>query len=247
MVNLIIGGGEIGTSLYKALNVDDKSLIVVDMEETRRNGVLVIDEPHLDDKLNGKELVDLMHISFPYFEGFVEEVKRYQAKYKPNYTVIHSTVPIGTSRKCGAVHSPVVGLHPFLEESLHTFTKFLGGSDASEVANYFRRANIKVYLCDTQEDTELLKIQSTTFYATCIEFNKEMKELCDKQKTPFSLWTLWTDNYNKGYQKLGYEEYSRPKLVPIMKKQGGHCTLSNLKLIESKFSNFIDSIKESFK
>lgn len=146
---------------------------------------------------------------------------------------------MGTSRKCGAIHSPVTGLHPFLTESIQTFTKFIGGEQASEVADYFRRANIRVYITDKPETTELMKILCTTMHGLNIEFTKEVKRQCDKEGVPFELWTLWNRNYNEGYEKLDHPEYKRPDLIPIMKKIGGHCVLNNLQFLESKFADFI--------
>lgn len=216
MKSLIIGSGEIGKSLC-----------------------YVLDGDITDKTFTGGEY-DIIHICFPYNDEFESEVKRYQELYKPKYTVIHSTVPVGTSRKCDAIHSPVIGVHPYLEESLKTFTKYLGGEQAGEVADYFRRAGIKVYLTDKSETTELAKLSQTTQYALNIEYVKNLKRECDKNNVPFSeVYTLFTDNYNKGYNKLGSPEYKLPLLVPIMTKQGGHCTIPNCKLWDTKFTKFI--------
>lgn len=227
MKTLILGMGEIGKSLYNIFNVQYKTY-------TKDKG----------NSLSGESIgnIDIIHICFPYSYKFISQVKVYQEQFNPKYTIIHSTVPIGTSRKLKAIHSPVVGMHPDLTKSLTTFTKFLGGENASEVANYFRRVGIKVHLEDKSETTELLKIQSTTFYATMIEFCKEMKEKCLELDVPYDSFLLWNDNYNKGYEKLGYPEYKKPLLQPIMKKQGGHCTLSNLELIDTKFTKFLKEI-----
>lgn len=226
MRTIIIGGGEIGRSLFDLL-VDYYE--DCDLFDTNPNKVIC--EP------NGK--YDIMHICFPYSDKFVEEVKEYKKIYQPKYVVIHSTVPIGTSRLLDAVHSPVEGLHPFLSESIQTFIKFLSGEKASEVADYFRRANMKVYLVKDQESTEYMKIMSTTFYGMMIEFTKQVKEDCDKLNIPFELFTLWNMNYNESYEKLGHPEYKKPLLVPIMKKIGQHCVLPNTELLENDFTKFL--------
>ena len=223
MKTLIIGYGEIGKSLYSIFS--------------KYYEVQVIDK-----KEKARIKPEIIHICFPYSKDFIKEVKKYQEELNPKFTVIHSTVPVGTSSKCGAIHSPVVGLHPHLEESIETFTKFLGGEKAGEVADYFRKAGIKVYITDKSETTELMKIMSTTYYATCVEYTKEVKRLCDKNKIPFEMWTLWTNNYNEGYDELGYPQYIRPNLIPNMKKIGGHCLIPNLDLIDSKFAEFIRSL-----
>lgn len=225
MRTLIIGDGEIGRSLYGVLS--------------RHYPIQIIGKLYSID-FNP----EIMHICFPYSKEFIGAVKSYQKEYKPKYTIIHSTVPVGTSKKCCALHSPVIGIHPNLKESLLTFTKFLAGKDAGYVAQYFRRTGMKVYLTDKQETTELMKICSTSFYGLCIEWTKEVKRFCDKYKVPFEMWTLWTDNYNKGYGKLGHPEFHRPNLIPIKQKIGGHCVLQNLEFLKSKFSEFIKKQNE---
>ena len=225
MKTLIIGAGEIGCSLRSVLSGNYETMII-------------------DKDMKSDFSPEIMHICFPYSEKFVDYVNEYKEKYKPKYVVIHSTVPIGTSRKLGAIHSPCVGLHPTLKESMLTFTKFLGGEQASEVAQYFRRAGMKIYLTDKQESTELMKICSTSFYGICIEWTKEVKRFCDKYNIPFELWTLWTDNYNNGYSKLEHPEFIRPNLIPINTKIKGHCVIPNLEFLDSKFSDFIKKQNE---
>lgn len=207
------------------------------------------------------ERFDVIHICYPYSSEFESSVKGYQEqylekKYNPGaYTVIHSTVPVGTSRKLNAVHSPVVGIHPHLFQSLTTFTKFLGGRDngADLVADYFRKVGMKVQVCDEPETTELMKILCTTYYGLMIEFTKHVKGLFDStlkcggnecQPLPFEAWQLWVDNYNKGYEKLGFPEYRRPNLVPLMKPLGGHCVKENLDLLASPFTMFVKALAE---
>lgn len=231
MRGIIIGNGEIGRSLQNVLMGAERPTVLLRYHTEK--------EPHHE--------AEILHIAFPYNEEFISEVRRYQEIYKPKYTVIHSTVPPGTSRECNAVHSPVIGIHPNLESGIKTFTKFLSGEQASEVADYFRRAGIKVYLFDKQETTELLKILDTTFYGVCVEYTKEVKRLADKHGIPFEAWSIWTDNYNTGYQKLGHPEFTRPNLVPIMKKVGGHCVLPNAHLVESPFTELVKKLNNDFK
>ena len=135
MKHLVIGTGEVGTAISKIFQCD----IVGKVES-----------------FNSNFRFDIIHICFPYSEDFIDEVKRYQELYKVKYTIIHSTVPVGTSRKLNAIHSPILGIHPYLEESIKTFTKYLGGENASEVADEFRRAGMKVYITDKSETTELI-------------------------------------------------------------------------------------------
>lgn len=177
--------------------------------------------------------VGILHVCFPYSVDFVKQVRKYQNALKPKYTVIHSTVPVGTSTKLKAIHSPVRGLHPNLKEGILTFVKYLGGPEADKIADYFRRAGMKVYLCDKAETTELGKLLDTEYYRICINFSQKAKLLCDALDVPFSeTYTLFNQTYNEGYEILGYNEYRRSILLPMMTSIGGHCVEPNQKIME---------------
>lgn len=223
MKTLIIGEGEIGSSLFNVLSRE---------YDTYMRGEDVLELP---ENLE----FDIIHIAFPYSDKFIEFVEKYRKRFKPKYVVVHSTVPVGTCSKLKAIHSPCIGIHPDLTESLYVFTKYLGGQGANEVANYFRRAGIKVYIVDKSEATEYMKIMSTTFYGLMIEFTKQVKLDCKKLDIPFELFTLWNINYNNGYEKLGYPEYKKPILTPILTEISGHCVLPNTKLLENDFTELI--------
>ncbi len=216
MQSLIIGAGEVGLALQSILKCK------------------IIDKQDLIGTF------DIIHVCFPYSDQFEDEVKKYQQKYNPKHTVIHSTVPVGTSRKLKAIHSPIRGMHPELKKSILTFVKFIGGENSDEIADYFRNHGIKVQLCRKQETTELMKLLDTLYYGVCIEFAKEAERLCEKNEVPFSeVYTLANQSYNKGYEKLGYSEFIRPVLQPLKKKIGGHCVLQNTAFLESEFVELV--------
>ena len=209
MNQIIVGDGEVGKALGKVLGLSAFGKCTIGTH------------------------FHVLHICFPYSEVFVKEVKRYQKESTPFATIIHSTVPVGTSRKCGAIHSPIRGLHPNLEEGIKTFVKFIGGEQASEVADIFRRAGIKVMLFDDPETTEAMKLFDTEYYRVCLEFMHRVKNYCSKNDLNFSeVYRLANITYNEGYEALGHKEYVRPILEPIMKEIGGHCVMPNKKLIE---------------
>lgn len=215
MKTLIIGAGEVGTALQKVL---------IDYEPQFIDPKLGV----VDEGLTA----EIIHICFPYSDKFIDYVKEYQEKYKPKYTVIHSTVPVGTSNTLAAIHSPIRGIHPNLEEGIRTFVKFLGGRDSSMVADYFRRAGLQVCLFDKAETTEAMKLFDTEYYRACIEFAHRVKRFCDKNNLNFhEVYTLGNQTYNEGYTKLGHPEFVRPVLQPIMTPIGGHCVTQNSKLI----------------
>jgi len=218
MNSLIIGGGEVGTALQEVLI------------------------NHYPVWVKGKEPLDLqpsispkiMHICFPYTDEFVSEVERYQELYKPKYTVIHSTVPLGTSRRCKAYHSPIRGVHPHLKEGLLTFIKYLAPK-SEELKEYFEKTGIKIKLVDKSENTEALKIWSTTQYGRYIELEKEIYKYCEDNDLDFDL--VYGDSnktYNEGYEKLGMGHVRRPILKQVEGAIGGHCVLQNYELLNNK-------------
>lgn len=212
--HLVIGLGEVGKAVQKVFGADGLDI--------RGGGEYV----------GGQSYYQIMHICIPYCEAFNLNVLTYQRSFNPKYTIIHSTVPVGTSRKLNAMHSPVRGLHPNLYEGLLTFPKFIGGERASEVADVFRRAGIKVILCDKQEETEAMKLFDTQYYLECVRFVQRVKTFCNEHNLDFhAVYTLANQTYNEGYSKLGHDEYVRPVLQPIMKEVGGHCLLPNEKLL----------------
>ena len=200
---LIIGRGQIGIALERVLSTSHHTWLK--------------DKEQLD-----LTDVEFLHICYPYSERFVEITKDYIKKYKPKYTIIHSTVPIGTSTKCGAYHSPIRGIHPFLEEGIRTFVKYLAPPN-QELKEYFNRAGIKIMEVEKPEITEALKIWSTTAYGWNIILEKEIYKWCQKHNLDFNIiYNEATKTYNEGYSKLGMKNVVRPILKEYPGKIGGH-------------------------
>lgn len=218
MKTIIVGMGEVGYSLATVLAP------YYDQETYDFGGV----EPKLG------ETFEIMHICFPYSEKFEDYVKAYQERFEPKYTVVHSTTPVGTCARLGVIHSPIRGIHPHLTEGIKTFVKFIGGPQASEVADYFRRAGLKVCLYDKSETTEAAKLFDTEYYRTCIEFAQRVKKFADSHGLSYhEVYTIFNQTYNEGYTYLNHPEFVRPVLQPIMGPIGGHCVLPNKQLIET--------------
>ena len=213
---LIIGYGEIGQALNK---------IFINAH---------IHDPKLPDgAIRSSGQFDIMHIAFPCFNGFVKEVKRYQKKFKPRLTIIHSTVPVGTTEQIpSAVHAPIRGKHPNLEEGIRTFVMFIGGKKAEEVANIFRAKGVSVKCTLNPRTTELGKLLDTEYFRECILFNKKVWKLCKKYKADFDIaYHQFNETYNTGYCELGLHHVERPVLKYMPGPIGGHCVESNHKLL----------------
>jgi len=233
MKSLIIGKGEVGKGLYRALKTTHPTRIR--------------DKEVLPEEKRGKKVkFKILHICFPYFKNFEKEVKKYQKRYSPKYTVIHSTVPVGSSRKCKAYHSPIRGQHPNLTKSIKTFVKYLGPK-SMVLRVYFELAGIKIKMFEKPETTELLKILSTTYYAWNILFCKEAKKICDEHKLDFDkIYTQGNETYNEGYKILGKTNVIRPVLKPTKSSIGGHCLIRNCKLLKSKITSLILKFNEKY-
>ncbi len=220
MKTIIIGYGEIGKSLYTVLK--------------KKYETVCID---INNAAEGK--YDIMHICFPYSENFIKEVKRYKKIYKPKYVVIHSTVPVGTSKKCKVYYSPVRGIHPHLEKSLEVFIKYLAPKN-EYLKSYFLQAGISIEETEKPETLEAMKLYCTTLYALNIIAEKEIWNYCKKHDLDYNIvYTESNKTYNEGYSKLGFPQYTRYMLKHTDGKIGGHCLIPNCKLLKTDISKFI--------
>ena len=224
---LVIGKGEVGVSLFNVLKKVYYDTYIKDVEP--------ID----------LENIDVLNICFPYSDKFEEYVKEYQTLYNPKLTIIHSTVPVGTSRKLGAVHSPIHGKHPNLEQGILTFVKYVGCDNrdrAFEASKFLARAGIVTKVVKNAETSEMSKIYCTTQYGLNIVLMKEMYAMCEKYDADFDeAYKQWNKNYNDGYSELGMPQFRRYFLDHNPGKIGGHCVINNAKLLqeESEVAKFI--------
>jgi UDP-N-acetyl-D-mannosaminuronate dehydrogenase len=216
MKHIIAGNGEVGGALFSVIGG-------------------VIHDPLKNFIVHGK--CDVLHVCFPYSRLFIKTVKEYQKRFESGLTIIHSTVPIGTSRKCNAVHSPIRGVHPYLESGIRLFVKFFGGTRASEAAAIFSELNIKTHITSKPETTEALKLWDTTQYGYMILLNRKIKKWCDKNNVDFDIiYTEANKTYNDGYSKLGRPEVMRPFLHHMPGLIGGHCVRQNAHLLDKKIA-----------
>lgn len=220
-LSLIIGKGQIGTSLYNIL----KQKCAVEIRDINAE--------------KDYENVYVMHICFPYSKKFISEVKKYQKLYNPKYTIIHSTVKMGTSDKCGAYYSPVRGIHPYLEQSLQTFVKYLA-PNCEYLVEYFKNVGITIEQHHSTKTLEAMKLYCTTMYGLNIIAEKEIYNFCKKHGLDFdAVYTKSNETYNEGYRNLGFPQYSRYNLKHQSGKIGGHCVVPNCTLLKTDITKFI--------
>lgn len=210
--SLVIGRGQIGTAIQKVLECDGYDI----------NGTGLATTPSRD----------FLHICFGYSDGFENEVRRYQELTGAKLTIIHSTVPIGVSTRLGAVHSPVRGKHPDLEQSIRTFTKFFGGPQAEEAASIFREKGITCVTTPKSETTEALKLFDTEQYHLNILAEKAIYRYCTDHALDFDMvYTQANRTYNEGYEAMGMPNFKKYVLDHVEGPIGGHCVTENSKLL----------------
>ena len=216
MRSIVIGLGEIGGPLREVLGCDGWDI---------KSGDFPFPSPGYD----------VLNICIPYSScNFVATVISYQLLINPKLTIIHSTVPIGTTSKIpNAVHSPILGKHGNMEQSIRGFTKWVGGPLAKEAAKYLESAGIKCREVETSEETEMMKLRCLAKYGVSIAFAQYEKELCDKYNVPYSHIWEWDTNYNEHVAS----HLKRPILDFPGTKIGGHCTTQNTKLLNESDPN----------
>ncbi len=225
MKTLIIGRGEVGNSLAEVLS------------------------PHYETHIRDVdplplEGIEVLNICIPYSKNFVKIVKGYIKEYKPKLTIIHSTVPPGTTRKLKAVHSPIHGRHPNLADGIRTFIKYVGGvslPDTLKARTYLQNAGINAMIVPDPETSELSKIYCTTQYGWDIMIMREIHEACKHYGADFEFaYRLWNQFYSEGYAKLGFPQFKRYSLEYMPGKVGGHCVINNAKVLKkSKVAKLI--------
>lgn len=222
--HLVIGNGEVGSAIVNILNC-------------------LAHDPTQHLYFTGS--CDYLHVCFPYFEGFIDEVNKYRQQYEAKHVVIHSTVPVGTSRELNAIHSPIRGVHPNLEEGIRTFVKYFAGEHAEEAAKEFENLGIRTKVFDNPNNTEAGKLWSTTQYGAMIMLNKEIYNWCIENNCDFDVvYSEFNKTYNEGYKLLGREDVVRPVLKYMDGKIGGHCVGANVKLFQSKTAKEIDKYQQ---
>lgn len=231
MKQLVIGVGQIGSAVQAIIGCDGH-------------------DPARGIEASGQ--YDVLHICYPCHDKdeFIKTVWMHKAYFEASFVIIHSTVAVGTTSAIGdyAVHSPVRGVHPFLEEGIRTFAKFFGGKHAETASKLFELHGIRTICTEKPETTELMKLVDTTTYGVNILIEKEIKRLCDLYGVDFDIaYTLANKEYNAGYLKLGMPQYQKYILEHRTGEVGGHCVMPNVELFDSWMCDVVKTENENLK
>lgn len=223
---LIIGMGEVGQGLFKVLSSKYTTL-------ARDKDPLIITQK-----------IDVLHIAIPYSDQFSIHVGNYISLYKPKLTIIYSSVPIGTSEKLGAVHSPVEGKHPAIGLSIQNSARWIGSTDEKklQLASKLWEKIVPVRTLPSADFTEALKLLSTTEYGINIEFARYKKKVADAIGMDYVATKQWNLDYNNLYQRVGMPWASKYILDAPEGPKGGHCVTPNAKLLYEQYPDEIVKI-----
>ena len=210
MKSLIIGKGQVGQSLFNVLS-QAHEVVIRDIEPIEISDVKVI------------------HLCFPYSDKFVEIANGYIDLYKPDITINHASVAVGTTEKLNGltVYSPIRGRHPHLEDGIYTFDKYLA-SDSPVAAmgayNYFKVAKIPAKILGIRNGMRTLeycKLMSNIRYGYDIVFMQRAEKIAKHFNIDIEEFNDWERSYNRGYRILHEWEKQRPILYGGI--AGGHC------------------------
>lgn len=218
-MNVVLGAGQVGRAIAEVLG-----------DATLRD---VGDPP---------DRADVLHVCFGWTEEFDAAVADYQDHYQPNLTIIHSTVPVGTSRRLGAVHSPVTGRHPDLAQSVLTFVKFFGGEQAAEAAAIFEARGVRTEIVPDAETTEAGKLWATLQHGWLVALEKEAHRFVEAHGAdPDIAYRRFNEVYNEGYAALG-EPYHLPILRHMPGPIGGHCVIPNARITPTRIARVLEQL-----
>jgi UDP-N-acetyl-D-mannosaminuronate dehydrogenase len=188
--------------------------------------------------------IDVMHVCYPFrINDFIGETARYIQRFNPRFTVIHSTVAVGTTRavaeRTGAtvVNSPVRGKHTRMAADLLHYDKFVGGVDTASgerAARHFESIGMKTRILSSPEATELAKLTETTYFGLIIAWAQEVERYCDQLGQNY-------DEVVSIYDEVPF--FPRVKYFPGV--IGGHCVMTNIeilgKIVQSDILKAIES------
>ena len=241
--HLIIGMGQVGKALLQVLNCEFVGHATPYLVHYRDIDLHPDHPPFLGD-------YDVLHITFPYSEDFSHVVGLYDKQYEPKMTIIHSTVPVGTTYGLGpsTVVSPIRGVHPTLGPSIIAFTKYFGGEMAFEAANLFVKVGChKISHHKDSRSVEALKLWSTTQHAWAIMMEKIIHKWCKDNDVDFDLvYTDANNTYNAGYTDMDMRHVRRPVLEHMPGPIGGHCLLPNLEMLDGEAAEILLEMNKDF-
>ena len=225
-VTIVVGLGEVGEPLLAILR-QTYDCVGVDIEP------VCVTQP-----------CSFLHICFPYqIADFVGAALGYIAKYRPQFTVINSTVAPGTTRAIAAtshslvVYSPVRGKHARMQSDLSHYRKFVGADDAragDAAVAHFARAGFATDRFPDSTAGEVAKLLETTWLGILVGWAQEAERIARQHGASY-------DVINAFVKEIDFlPHHITPGVI------GGHCVMPNIEILRRQYySRFLDCIVES--
>lgn len=222
----MIGAGPVGRAIFELIHeLEDRSAHSAYLRDVTPADV----EP---------PRAEVLHIAFPFGPDFVEAVRGYQLEYDADLTVIHSTVPVGTSDGLGAVHSPVRGREELIAESLRSFVKYFGGPRAAEAATVFRAAGVTCAIVSDARTTEAGKLWELVQFGVQVAVEKAIHRYCETWGIDRDIvYREFAATYNDGYMIVGEPHFHRPILDHVPGPIGGKCVVAGARMLRHPLSS----------
>jgi UDP-glucose 6-dehydrogenase len=175
--------------------------------------------------------IGVMHICIPFFSQaqFVTATLSYIERFRPELTIINSTVVPGTTRMVAAkgrsevVFSPVRGKHVRMVQDLLRYVKFVAAADPAAAAmatEHFSKAGLRTHTMSRLEALELAKLAETTYFGVLIGYAQELNRYAERLEVDYTEAT-------KFFEEIDFLPQVRyfPGVI------GGHCVIPNIKLL----------------
>lgn len=238
MTDVVLGMGEVGSTLFDLLTMRGYDCIGVDTDAIRSRN-----------QTSTSVTTELIHICIPGDITMFQSVVRECANtYKDAQAIlVHSTVRPGTAASLQEktnipiISSPVRGVHRRFLEDMQRYTKFVA-TDVNIDQNLISKIEDrfkKVHWLSSTKTAEFAKILTdTTYYGWLINYAQLTKIICDMEEMDYDeMWSF----ADEPHQFLG----NRPKMYPGI--IGGHCVIPNLALIDYPELKTVGDINDIFR
>lgn len=212
-ITLVVGLGEVGSALASVLE--------------RRGPVL----KHDLERREFTEKISVMHLCVPFKERseFEAICLSYMRRFRPDLTIVNSTVVPGTTRRIAeasgipVAYSPVRGKHVQMEADLLRYTKFVAAPDATTARcaeEHFRRVGLNTAHLHPPEILELAKLAETSYFGLLIAFAQELNRYAEQVGGTYS-------DATRLFDEVSFLPHCRffPGFI------GGHCVIPNIHLL----------------
>lgn len=225
---LIVGLGEVGSALAEVIE-RHRSVLRHDLEPQS------FDQP-----------IEVMHICIPYHEPreFEDAVCGYIQRFKPELTIINSTIMPGTTAaiaersRAALAYSPVRGKHVRMTQDLLRYVKYVASADpavAERARRHFEQAGMKTGAMGRPETLELAKLAETTYFGVQIAFAQELNRFAQHVGAEY-------DEALAFFEEVDFLPRQRyfPGFI------GGHCVIPNIQILRRlRESPLLNAILES--